>query len=319
MQDKIVGFLKKSSGYISGEEISEQLNISRAAVWKHIQELREGGYDIVAVPHLGYKLASSPDKLFPSEIQFGLAAKIIGKKIVYYDTVNSTMDVAFGLGMNKAPEGTVVLSEGQSKGRGRMGREWASPKGKGIYASIILRPRLTPTQAAKLTLLSGVAICGAIKNKTNCDARIKWPNDILIHGKKVAGILTELSAETDRVKFVVIGIGLNVNSKSDSLPVGATSLRSELKKQISRVELLQEILQEMEKWYECLEKKGFAPVIKKWKELSVTLGKRVRVIDPNGDIEGEAVDIDEDGGLVIRKDSGVFVKRMAGDVLQVGF
>ena len=317
MQTKIIEFLKKSEGYLSGEEISENLQISRAAIWKYIQELREDGYDIVAVPHLGYKLASCPDKLFPSEIQFNLKTKILGKKIIYYDTVDSTMDIAFNLGTDKASEGTVVVSEGQSKGRGRMGRAWASPKGKGIYASIILRPNLAPAEAAKLTLLSGVALCEAIKNKTELDARIKWPNDIFIHGKKVAGILTELSAEMDRVKFVIVGIGINVNSKSDTLPEGATSLRSELKKQISRVEMTKEILQEMEKWYERLRIQGFSPIVKRWKDLSLTLNKRVKIIDPSGEIEGEAIDIDKDGGLVIRKDSGVLIKRMAGDVVQV--
>ena len=317
MQDKIIESLKKTDGYLSGEEISRVFNISRAAIWKYIQELRESGYDIIAVPHLGYKLISSPDRLFPSEIQFELSTKIIGKKIVYRETVDSTMDIAFNLGLEKSPEGTVVIAEGQTKGRGRLGRSWVSPKGKGIYLSIILRPELLPTEAAKLTLLSAIALCDAIKNTTHLDANIKWPNDVLINGKKVAGVLTELNAETDRVKFVVVGIGLNVNAKSDTLPAGATSLRSEAKKQFSRVDVTKEVLRSIEHWYLRYQRQGFLPVAKRWKELSVTLNKRVRVVDPTGEIEGEAVDIDKDGGLMIRKDSGVLVKRMAGDVVQM--
>lgn len=317
MQQKIIEFLKNSDGYLSGEEISKALEISRTAIWKHIEELREEGYEIAAVPHLGYKLVSSPDKLFPSEIQFNLGTKILGKKIVYYDAVASTMDIAFNLGVDKAPEGTVVIAEGQTKGRGRLGRSWASPKGKGIYLSIILRPQFAPTETAKLTLLCAVALCEAIKKATGLQPAIKWPNDILIHHKKVAGILTELSAEVDRVKFVVIGVGLNVNAKADSLPAGATSLRSELKKQVSRVEMAKEILREVEKWYLCLQDKGFPPIAARWRELSATLNKRVKVVDPSGPIEGEAVDIDKDGGLLIRSDTGVLIKRMAGDVVQV--
>lgn len=317
IQEKIVEFLKKADGYLSGEEISESLKISRSAIWKYIQELRENGYEIVAVPHLGYRLDSLPDKLFPSEIQFNLHTKVLGKKIVHYDTVSSTMDTAFALAAQGAPEGTVVCAEGQSKGRGRLGRSWASPKGKGVYMSVILRPSFLPSDVAKLTLLSGVALCEAIKNLTGLQTSIKWPNDILIHGKKIAGILTELDAEMERVKFVVIGIGLNVNAKSDSLPEHAASLRSELKKSVSRVDMAREILREMEKWYVLLQNKGFSPVAKRWKELSVTLNKRVKISDPAGMLEGDAVDIDQDGGLLIRKDSGVLVKRMAGDITQV--
>ena len=226
--------------------------------------------------------------------------------------LNIDKDIAYTVS-----EGTVVIAEGQVKGRGRLGRSWASPKGKGIYLSIILRPELLPAEAAKLTLLAAVALCDAVKSATNLEAAIKWPNDVLISGKKVAGVLTELNAETDRVKFVVVGIGLNVNAKADTLPSGATSLRSEAKKQFSRVEVTKEILKSLEHWYLRAQRQGFLPVAKRWKELSVTLNKRVKVVDQSGEIEGEAVDIDRDGGLMIRKDSGILIKRMAGDVVQV--
>ena len=317
MQNKIIHFLKSSPNYISGEEISRQIKISRAGIWKYIQVLRDEGYDIVAVPHLGYKLISAPDKLLPSEIQFGLATKILGKKIVYFDSIGSTMDYAFQLGMQGAEEGTVVCAESQSKGRGRMGRNWASPKGKGIYMSVILRPKLSPTDVAQLTLLSAVAICEVVKKVCSVKATIKWPNDLLVHNMKLAGILTELSAEMDRVRFVVIGIGLNVNTPVSLLPTHSTSLKNETKQQISRIEVFQEILRHLEKWYEDFKMAGSKKMLQRWKEYSSTLGRRVRVVDTNGHVEGEAIGLDQYGGLIIRNDEGMIVKRMTGDVVQV--
>ena len=315
MQEQIIDYLKKSENYISGEEISQSLKMSRAAIWKYIQELRHLGYDIVAVPHLGYKLVGCPDKFFPSEIQYELGTKILGKKIIYKETVPSTMDAAFQLALEGSPEGTVVCAEHQTKGRGRLGRTWTSPKAKGIYVSLILRPQLPPSEVARLTLLCAVAVSEAVKTASGIQPLIKWPNDLLVNDKKLAGILTELSAETDRIKFVIVGIGLNVNASLNHLPAQSTSLKQELGFSLCRVELFQEILREIEEWYVRLDKEGFEPVLSRWKELSSTLNQRVRVVDPAGGIEGEAIDIDQDGGLLIRQDSGVVIKRMAGDVL----
>lgn len=317
MQEKIIDILRKSDGYLSGEEISKNLHISRAGIWKYIQELRNDGYDIVAVPHLGYKLVSCPDKLFPGEIQFDLKTKTLGKRIAYFDTLVSTMDTAFELASQGSPEGTAVIAEGQTKGRGRLGRSWVSPKGKGIYLSVILRPKLAPNEVARLTLLCAVGICDAIKEITGLCPFIKWPNDVIVSYKKVGGILTELSAEADRVKFVVIGIGMNVNAVTGGLPEGATSLRAETKRMVSRVALTKEILWRIEKLYFQSQKGDFSAVIERWKDLSFTLNKYVRVVDAAGTTQGEAINIDEDGGLLIRKDSGVVVKKMAGDVVQV--
>ena len=317
MQSHILHFLKNTGSYISGEEISQHLNISRAAVWKYIQELREEGYDIVAVPHLGYRFVSSPDKLTSVEIQFGLNTKIFGRKIYAFDSVDSTMDFAFRLGLEGALEGTLVCAEGQTKGRGRLGRQWHSPKGKGIYASIILRPSLPPSIVSQLTLLSAVSMCEAIKKVCHLQTAIKWPNDILVGNKKLAGILTELSAEMDRVRFVVIGFGLNVNTSSSLLPSSATSLKHELHRSVSRTELMQEILRYLEKWYQILGKEGFLKIVQRWKELSSTLGRRVRVEGIGEYIEGEAIDMDENGSLIIRNDAGIKFKRISGDVVFV--
>jgi BirA family biotin operon repressor/biotin-[acetyl-CoA-carboxylase] ligase len=317
MQEKIIEALKKAQGYLSGEELSDHLKVSRSAVWKCIQELRTQDYDIIAVPHLGYKINACPDKLLPAEVQFNLNTKILGKKILHYDSIGSTMDEAFKLGSEGASEGTVVVSETQTKGRGRLGRSWASPKGKGIYLSVILRPDFAPNEIACLTLLCAVAVSEAIKNICGITAYIKWPNDLLVNYKKVAGILTELNAETDRIKFVVIGIGINVNTLKSHLPEGSTSLYLAVHHTVARIELTQEVLRRIEKRYLELKTKGFNPTIEKWKELSFTLNKFVRVIDASGTTEGEAIGVDRDGGLLIRKNSGIVVKKMAGDVVQV--
>ncbi len=318
MQNKIIHFLKTNTDYLSGEEISRHLKISRAGIWKYIQELRRKGYAIDAVPHLGYRLVSCPDKLLPIEIQSGLRAKILGHDVRYFDSVDSTMDVAFQLGVEGASEGTVVCAESQAKGKGRLGRGWTSPKSKGIYMSVILRPSLAPTDVARFTLLSAVAVCEAVARFSGVTVKIKWPNDILVGDKKLAGILTEMSAEMDRVRFIVIGIGINVSTPLSQLPPNATSIKKEMKKKVSRVVLFQDILWSLENWYSCSRTQGFVPVIKRWKELSSTLGQHIRLVDQSGDIEGQAVDLDEYGGLMIRGHDGLIVKKMSGDVIPVG-
>ncbi|MBL8012826.1 MAG: biotin--[acetyl-CoA-carboxylase] ligase, partial [Candidatus Omnitrophica bacterium] len=225
MQDRIIHFLKNSPTHLSGEDISRSLNISRAAIWKYIQELRKDGYEIEAVPHLGYKLVSSPDKLYSTEVHFDLKTQIVGSEYFYFETLDSTMDEAFRLGMEGLAEGAVICAETQTKGRGRLGRSWVSVKNKGIYCSVILRPKLSPTDLSKLTLLSAVAVAQAVEKSTGLKPAIKWPNDLLIDNKKICGILTELRAEVDQMKFVVLGIGLNVNHTSSQLIPGASSLR----------------------------------------------------------------------------------------------
>ncbi|MFH0762878.1 MAG: biotin--[acetyl-CoA-carboxylase] ligase [Candidatus Omnitrophota bacterium] len=315
MQEKIIDFLKNKHGYISGDAMSERLSISRQALWKHIQELKDAGYDIIAVPHLGYQLISSPDRLFPFEISRILQTKSLGRKIHYFEEIGSTMNAAMQLGSEGAGEGTLVVAESQKKGRGRLSRDWFSPKYKGIYMSLILKPQILPAQAAILTLLAAISICEALKQACGLEARIKWPNDIFMHNKKLGGILTELNAETDRIKFMVIGTGLNVNNDKKSLPQGATSLREQKKEWISRVSLVGQILFAIEENYLLFQKKGASFIIEKWRQYSLTLGKRVKVLCQKECIEGMAVEIDSDGGLLVRRDSGTIEKVMAGDVM----
>ncbi|OGX14784.1 MAG: biotin--[acetyl-CoA-carboxylase] ligase [Omnitrophica WOR_2 bacterium RBG_13_41_10] len=315
LEEKILEFLKRKPNYVSGDQISHSLGVSRQALWKHIQELRDTGYHIVAVPHLGYKLVSSPDRLFPLEISQHLNSKFMGKKIYYFDAVSSTMDIATGLGIKGSPEGTIVVAETQTKGRGRMARCWFSPKYKGIYLSIILRPDILPNSTPLLTLLCAVSILEAIKSQIGLDTKIKWPNDLLIHNKKVGGILTELNAEMDITHFVVIGIGLNVNNDKKSLVEGATSLKEEAKEEVGRLSLIQDILRSIETNYIIFQQKGGQHIIEKWRLNSATLGKRIKVNYQKTHLEGQAIDIDTDGGLLVRCDSGLIEKIMAADIV----
>ena len=315
MREKILDFLKRKEGYTSGDQLASRLGITRQALWKHIRELKTRGYDIVAVPHLGYRLISAPDRLFSFEVTQGLDTRFIGRKIYYFDSLSSTMNIAMQLGLKGDPSGTVVLAESQTRGRGRLGRQWLSPKYKGIYLSLILKPELLPAQASLLTLLAAVSICEAIKEISGLEAEIKWPNDILIANKKLGGILTELNAEMDKINFVTIGIGLNVNNDKKNLMSSATSLKEQKKESISRITLLQELLRRIEANYSLLENKDSSAILEKWRRYNITLGKRVKVYAQKAHIEGEALDIDTDGGLLVRLDSGLLQKVMAGDVL----
>ena len=349
MREKILDFLKRKEGYTSGDQLASRLGITRQALWKHIRELKTRGYDIVAVPHLGYRLISAPDRLFSFEVTQGLDTRFIGRKIYYFDSLSSTMNIAMQLGLKGDPSGTVVLAESQTRGRGRLGRQWLSPKYKGIYLSLILRPKILPAGASIFTLLAAVSVCEAIKETVGLETRIKWPNDIFVGNKKLGGILTELNAEMDKINFVIIGIGLNVNndkktliSTSTSLSAdgerpstplrtalskrsesngrsrtisSATSLKEQKKENINRITLVQEILRRIETNYSLLENNGAEPIIEKWRQHNITLGKRVKVYCQKEHIEGEAQDIDKDGGLLIRNDSGLTQKVMAGDVV----
>lgn len=315
MQDKILDMLKRQTEYVSGEEMSSRLSVSRQALWKHVQELRDAGYDIVAVPHLGYRLISSPDRLFPAEVSHGLKTRLLGKEICYFESAYSTMDVAGELGAKGYPEGTIVVAETQTKGRGRMGRFWSSPKYKGIYFSLLIRPRILPNATPVLTLLAAVSVCEAVKEVTGLEAKIKWPNDIMLGNRKLGGILTELNAETDTTHFVVIGIGINVNNDKRHLVEGAVSLREEKKEEVSRLRLLQEMLVRLEHNYSLFQGKGGEAIVSLWRLYSSTLGRRVKVVLQKAHLEGEAVGIEADGGLLVRRDCGLTEKVMAGDVV----
>lgn len=315
MEDKILKIFSENIGrYVSGEDISKELDVSRTTIWKHIETLRDLGYDIEASPHLGYKLIGRPDRLIPEELQDNLKTKFLGKNVFAYESLDSTNDTAYKLAENGEEEGTIVVAERQKKGKGRQGRSWSSPKG-GIYLSCILKPQIEPKEVAKMTLVSAVAVCTSIREITGVPAMIKWPNDIIIKGKKVCGILTEMKAEQDKVDFLIVGIGVNVDTHLEFLPKGATLLVKKSENKFSKVALTKRILENLEHYVLLFRKEGFKKIRGEWRDLSVTVGRRIRIHCHDERIEGQALDVDEDGALVVRLDSGIQKRILSGDVV----
>lgn len=319
MKQKIFKILLEEKEYLSGEEISERLGVSRTAVWKQINALKEDGYIIEAIPRKGYLLKNRVDKLLKTEIITELNLKYWDKENIYtYDQVDSTNTIAKKLAGEGKEEGTFVIAEEQTKGKGRMGRDWISPYGKGIWVSFILKPEILPVRASEITFVVAVGIMEGIKKYINKDVKIKWPNDILLDGKKIVGILTEISAEVERINYIVAGIGINANQEISDFPMEirekATSLKINTGKIINRNELLRKIIEEMEKTYFLYKKEGFNKILDLWKENNITLGKRVKAITFDGEIIGIAERIDDEGYLIIKDDEGKDNKILAGDV-----
>ncbi len=319
MKEEVLKILKESRpGFVSGEEICQMLKVTRAAVWKHIQSLREDGYWIEARPRAGYILHSVPDRLYPWEIADGLPTAVLGKKIYYYPSLASTNDLAKDLARSGSEEGTLVVAEEQTGGKGRLGRTWHSPPYKGLLFSLILRPAVEPRVVAQVTMVAAVALACAVKKTSGVPCGIKWPNDLLAGSRKFGGILTELSAEMDRVSFLVVGAGINVNQEEGDFPPSisnaATSLKLETGRHVDRVRLLKTSLCELERWYTAWLAEGFLPILARWKELTVSLNRPVAVHSPGGVIEGWAEDVDEDGALVLRTASGEIKRFVSGEV-----
>ena len=316
MDSEILKALRERE-HISGEELGKRLQISRTAVWKHINKLRGMGYQISSSTRKGYSLVSVPDLLLPEEIETGLDTEVLGRKIVYYHCLNSTQDAAKQLAGQGEGEGTVVIADTQTHGKGRQGRRWSSPPRQGIYLSIILRPELKPSDALQIPLIAGVAVTQAIEKATPLSPRIKWPNDIIIRGKKAGGILTEMSAEMDGLNYVVLGIGLNVNNLIFPKEIAqiATSLAEQCGGHVSRVKLLRLLLGELESLYRQFTTFGFEPIRERWKALSNTIGAWVELSETEGKkVKGKAIDIDLDGALILQKKDRSIRKIFAGDV-----
>ncbi len=320
MTNDILKYLKKQE-YISGEVLAKKLGVSRVAIWKQIQRLKNTGYKIIADQNSGYCLVSRPDLLLPQEIQNGLSATYIGRKIYYFPELESTNIMAKEKASHKEEEineGTVIISERQSAGKGRLGRKWFSPEG-GIWLSIILYPQLSPSYIPRITLMTAVAVVKAIERCTQIKAQIKWPNDILINNKKMCGILTEMSAELDLINWVVVGIGVNVNIKQQEFPEDiremTTSLKEALRKEISRVRLVQMFLKEFERYYELLKRRKISLILKEWKLYSHTLGKKIKVNIGENVVTGEAIDINERGALILKKGDGELIEIISGTII----
>lgn len=316
---KILSALRENPDGVSGAELAEQLGISRAAIWSRIEELRSLDYDIEAGPHFGYRLVSAPDALHADDLLARLGkTKVIGRDIRVFEKTTSTNDVIERLARDGVREGVVVFAESQTKGRGRLGRKWVSPERKGLWFSILLRPDLRPPETTQLTIASATALRRAIQSETGLKPEIKWPNDILVGRKKVAGILTELSAELDRVKHVILGIGVDVNLGAGEFPPElrklATSLKIESGKAISRPELAAAILRELDFDYARIRAGKFTAVADEWETQCATIGHEVAIQIGGREIRGRAESLDDDGALIVRTEHGRLERIIGGDV-----
>ncbi|MBM4277727.1 MAG: biotin--[acetyl-CoA-carboxylase] ligase [Deltaproteobacteria bacterium] len=319
MDEEILRLLKKHpSTFISGEELSRRLNVSRTAVWKRIRHLRSLGYKIEASTRSGYRLIQSPDILAPSELKPLLRVKWLGKTIHYFHALDSTNSKAYELASRGAEEGEIVIAESQAKGKGRLGRNWFSPPYLNLYLSVILRPKISPHQAPFITLMAAVATAEAIEKTSGLQSSIKWPNDILLSGRKIAGLLNEIKSETDRIHFIILGIGVNLNVDEKMFPKEirsiATSMKREMGQAVSRKDFLALLLKELEKWYTVFLKEGGTVILNSWRERAQIKGRQVKMTSFGETIAGRAIDVDSDGALIIETRRGERKRVVAGDV-----
>jgi BirA family transcriptional regulator, biotin operon repressor / biotin---[acetyl-CoA-carboxylase] ligase len=311
-------FTNAGEAFLSGQHLAELIGCSRTAVWKHIEELRKDGFELEAVRNKGYRILKTPEKITADEIRLGLTTLFMGRNIHYEDTVESTQRIAHRLASEDVPEGTVIVAEEQLSGRGRMDRKWHSPKYTGIWMSLIIRPNILLNNAPQLTLLTAVAIVQAIEETVDVLPEIKWPNDILINGKKVTGILTELQAEADRIHSIIIGIGLNVNQAKEDFPSDlretASSLFIESGKKVSRAELIRSIFKNFEKLYTLYLDQGFLPIKLLWEGYAGSIGKSIKARTLKETIEGKALGITEDGVLMVEDQTGAIHHIYSADI-----
>ena len=312
----VLDALRAAHEPVSGERLAAAAGVSRAAVWKRVNRLKALGYEIAGEPRKGYRLLAVPDKLLPEEILHGLAARRLRGPIHHFEVIDSTNDLAKELGGKGAPEGTLVVAEAQRAGRGRLGRQWESPPAVGLYVSLVLRPRLPPTDLPQITLTTAVAGVKALQRAAGLTPGIKWPNDLLLDGKKVGGVLTEMETESDRIRYLVVGWGLNVNNAGlpPELTAIATSLFLAAGRTFSRVAILQAWLEEFEGLYERFLAREFPGILREWKEHAVTLGREVQVRQGTVLISGRALDVDEDGALLLEQRSGEIIRVVSGEI-----
>ena len=316
MYYKILEELKKTESYISGEELGEKLGVSRAAIWKGIQKLKEQGYEIEAVSNKGYHIVRNQDLYNGIEIEEVCNTTKIAKEVYFYEQTDSTNNCIRKLAKEGKKEGVVAVAEIQTAGKGRRGKGWQSPKGTGIWMSMLLTPNITPPEAPVLTLLAGLAVCRAVRQQTGLTAMIKWPNDILISNKKICGILTELYAEMDSVHFVITGIGIKVNTEvfPEELQKTATSLKIEKGETISRKNMIKAVIEEFEKIYLQYEKEcSFLPFREEYKKYCINVGKELQVLSKQPFI-AKGIDITEQGELLVQKQTGEKVVVFSGEV-----
>ena len=317
MKSEILRLLKESNTYISGQQLCEQFQVSRTAVWTVIDQLKKEGYQIEAVRNKGYRLIDSPDVMSKAEIESLMDTKWAGSNVVYYDEIDSTNNRAKEAGDNKVPHGTLFVADMQVAGKGRRGRVWQSPAGSSIYMTILLYPEISPLKAPQLTLVMAIAVAEGIKEVTGLDTKIKWPNDIVVNGRKICGILTEMSTEIDYINHVVIGAGINVNQDDfpEDIRKTASSLKMELGKQVKRSELIAAIMKSFEKDYEIFVKtEDLSGLQELYNLMLVNLDRDVKVLEPGNEYEAHALGINKTGELIVRTAEGEEKEIYAGEV-----
>ena len=303
MKEEILRLLRSADGYISGQELCNRFGVSRTAVWKAINQLKEAGYEIEAQQNKGYKLMAAPDLMTEAEIKSLMHTEWVAKEVLYFDTIDSTNIKAQELAEIGYPSGTLVVADKQESGKGRRGRSWVSPSGTGIFMTLMIKPDINPNNASMLTLVAALAVAKAITSVTGEEAMIKWPNDIVVNGKKVCGILTEMNAQFDYINHIVVGIGINVHNESfpEEISQMASSLMIEAGgKRFHRAQIIAETMSYFEQYYDTfLKTQDLSALVREYDELLVNRNKSVRVLDPKEPFDGKAMGITPKGELIV--------------------
>ncbi len=303
MKEEILRLLRSADGYISGQELCNRFGVSRTAVWKAINQLKEAGYEIEAQQNKGYKLMAAPDLMTEAEIKSLMHTEWVAKEVLYFDTIDSTNTKAQELAEKGYPSGTLVVADKQESGKGRRGRSWVSPSGTGIFMTLMIKPDINPNNASMLTLVAALAVAKAITSVTSEEAMIKWPNDIVVNGKKVCGILTEMNAQFDYINNIVVGVGINVHNESfpEEISQMASSLMIEAGgKRFHRAQIIAETMLYFEQYYDTfLKTQDLSALVREYDELLVNRNKSVRVLDPKEPFDGKAMGITPKGELIV--------------------
>ena len=303
MKEEILRLLRSADGYISGQELCNRFGVSRTAVWKAINQLKEAGYEIEAQQNKGYRLMAAPDLMTEAEIKSLMHTEWVAKEVLYFDTIDSTNTKAQELAEKGYPSGTLVVADKQESGKGRRGRSWVSPSGTGIFMTLMIKPDINPNNASMLTLVAALAVAKAITSVTGEEALIKWPNDIVVNGKKVCGILTEMNAQFDYINHIVVGIGINVHNESfpEEISQMASSLMIEAGgKRFHRAPIIAETMSYFEQYYDTfLKTQDLSALVREYDELLVNRNKSVRVLDPKEPFDGKAMGITPKGELIV--------------------
>ena len=317
MKTEILKLLRESKDYVSGQELCERLGVSRTAIWKVINQLKEEGYEIEAVRNRGYCLKGAADVISEAELSSQIRGQWAGKNLVCYEETDSTNDRAKRLAEEGCPHGTLVVADCQKAGKGRRGRSWESPRGTSVYMSLVLRPAILPSAASMVTLVAAMAVAEGIQKAAGLHAAIKWPNDVVVNGRKICGILTEMSAEMDCIHYVVVGIGINVGQKefAGEISKTATSVFIEKGSRVFRSLIAAAVMESFEKYYSLYEKAGdLSLIMDEYNSILANNGKEVRVLAPSGDYPGMSLGIEKDGELLVRTEDGEVKKVLSGEV-----